>query len=189
MKIDVVVPKNNGAELLAMAIKLGFKEIIFLYNQVKEKPTNPNSDEIKVYTAGLINNMNDLDKARRNYDFVFAPANRAFFENKHIKYLINAEADSRDELLYQKRAGLDDIMCRVAKEKNKVVVFNTSLLAQDKNKDKNRNNMNIFGRMQQNARLCRKYRVETLIVTFASTPFEMRTPKDLDGFARALKLL
>ena len=179
MKIDVVVPKNNEAELLEIAEKLGFKELIFLYTDLKKRLPKLNSSKLKVYTAALIDNINEVDKAEKNFDFVFAPAQRSFFENKKIKYLINAENSREEDFLYQKRAGLDDVMCKLAKEKNKTIVFNIQLLAQQ----------NVLSRMIQNAKLCRKYKVKTLVATFATKPFEMRAPKDLAGFARITKLM
>lgn len=179
MKIDVVASRNNEADLLETAEKLGFKELIFLYMDIKKKTPKLSSSKLKVYTALLIDNIKEADKAKKNFDLVFAPAQRSFFERKEIKYLINAENSKGNDFLYQKRAGLDDVMCRLAKEKNKVVVFNIQLLAQE----------NILSRMIQNARLCRKYKVRTLVASLAKSPLEMRAPKDLAGFARMLRLI
>ena len=186
MNVDVVMPKDNEKELIELAEKLGFKEIIFLYDDLQKKLPKPkltskqlSSKKIKIYTAGLINNIKEVDKAKNNFDFVFAPAQRKFFENKKIKYLINAESSAREDFLYQRRAGLDDVMCRLAKEKDKVIVFNIKLLEQNKN---------LLARMMQNAKLCRKYKVKTLVATLAFNPLEMRAAKDLQGFARTLGL-
>ncbi len=182
MSIDVVMPKNNEAELLEMSEKLGFKELMFLYDDLQKKVPKLSSKQIRIYTAVLINNIKEVDKAKKNFNFLFASAQRNFFENKKVKYLINAESSLGKDFLYQKRAGLDDVMCRLAKEKDKVNVFNTKLLG---------NNMhnNILSRMMKNAKLCRKYKVKTLIVSLASKPLEMRAPKDLQGFARHLRLV
>lgn len=197
MKLDIVVPDNNELELLEMADKLGFKEIIFLYDNINKKIPKISSKKIKIYTSILINNAKDIDKAKKNFDYVFGPAQRNFFENKRVMYLINAEASPGKDLLYQRRAGLDDVMIRLAKEKGKVIVFNLQLLSQNNNiQNTNINNIqntnintNIFSRMMQNARLCRKHKVKTIIATLATKPLEMRAPKDLQGFARSIKLL
>nr|MCK4929665.1 hypothetical protein [Nanoarchaeota archaeon] len=184
MSIDVVMPKNNEAELLEMSEKLGFKELIFLYDDLKKKPVKLDSNKLKLFSAALIKSTKEVDKAKKNFDFVFAPAQRNFFENKNVKYLINAESSLGKNFLYQKRAGLDDVMCRLAKKNNKVIVFNTKLLSQNlSQKD------NVLARMMQNAKLCRKHKVKTLIATLASKPLEMRAPKDLQGFARYLRLV
>lgn len=181
MSIDVVMPKNNEAELLEMGEKLGFKELIFLYDDLQKKVPKLSSKQIRIYTAILINNIKEVDKAKKNFNLLFAPAQRSFFENKKIKYLINAESSLGKDFLYQKRAGLDDVMCRLAKEKDKVIVFNTKLLG---------NNMhnNILSRMMQNSKLCRKHKVKTFIASLASKPLEMRATKDLQGFAKHLRL-
>jgi len=179
MKPDIVMPKDNEEALLGLGEKLGFKELIFLYDDVRLKPKRINSNKIKTYTGGLIKNIKQIDEAKKNFDIILGSAQRSFFENKRLKYLINAEASPGKDLLYQRRAGLDKVMCRLAKEKGKVIVFNLQLLTKD----------NMFGRMIQNAKLCRKYKVKTLVATLATKPLEMRAPKDLQGFARTIKLL
>ena len=179
MKIDIVIPQKNESELLAIAEKLGFKQLIFLYEDLNAKFPKVKSNKVKVLSAGLIVDAKHVDKALKKFDLVFGPAQRNFFENRKIKYLINAETSSKDDFLYQRRAGLDDVMCRLAKEKNKVIVFNIQFLSYN----------NILARMMQNAKLCRKYKVKTLIASFATNPYDMRAPKDIDGFARALKIL
>lgn len=210
MAIDIVMPKDNEAELLKMAEKLGFKELIFLYTDMsKTVPVQILSvqvidsepglkkkqsfKKIKIFSAVLINNAKDFDKAKKNHNFVFAPAQRSFFEHKKIKYLINAEDMPADDFLYQRRAGLDDIMCRLAKDKDKIVIFNISLLEPAQSNKSSQSNTfhtqsKILARMIQNARLCRKYKVKTQIASFASAPIEMRAPNDLNGFARVLKV-
>ena len=208
LNIDVLMPEHNEEELLRLSYKLGFKEVIFLYDalgkDLKKTPPvtnpiinpNPKASEnnkikiIKIHRAGLVKNIRDIDKAKKKFDLLFAPAQRPFFENKKIKYLINAEESRVHDFLYQRRAGLDRIMCSLAKENNKVIVFNTKLLAQNKNNNVfDVFNNNMLARMIQNARLCRKYKVKTIIATLATKPLEMRAPKDLQGFARTIKLL
>jgi len=206
---DVLMPRNNEEELLRLGYKLGFKELVLLYDALSkglEKTTPLHSFEppfqahrpLKIKTliirrAGLVRSIGDIDKVKKKFDLLFAPAQRPFFENKKIKYLINAEESKAQDFLYQRRAGLDSVMCKLAKETSKVIVFNTRLLAPE-SKDKAEGVLNIvnntvLARMMQNAKLCRKYKVKTLVATLATKPLEMRAPKDLQGFARTLKLV
>lgn len=180
MKIAIVKPKNNEEELILMAENLGFKEILLLYEKEAAKYQNKSKSSIKIITGFLIKNVSEINKATKNNDLIFAPAQRSFFENKKIKYLINAEAMQEKDSVHQRRAGLDDVMCKLAKQNHQVVVFNTKYNIYCRQE--------VLGRMMQNARLCRKYKLKTLVATFASTPLEMRAPKDLDGFARLIRL-
>ncbi|MBW2991014.1 hypothetical protein KY348_04895 [Candidatus Woesearchaeota archaeon] len=180
MNIDIVMPENNEAELLETGEKLGFKELIFLYDDIKKQVPKLVSKKLKIHYAFLAKNKQEVDKAKRRYDYIFASAQRGFFEHKKIKYLINAESSEKIDFLYQRRAGLDDIMCRIAKEKNKIIVFNLGLAKEDRY---------TLPRMMQNAKLCRKYKIKTLIATLATNPLEMRAPKDIGGFARIIKLM
>jgi RNase P/RNase MRP subunit p30 len=77
---------------------------------------------------------------------------------------------------------LNQVLCNLAK-KNKVVIgfsFNEVLKSKDVERAK------IIGRMQQNIKLCRKYKVDMIIASFATNKYEMRSLNDLKSFARVI---
>ena len=73
-------------------------------------------------------------------------------------------------------------MCAIMK-KNKTSLalsFNQILKARPKRRAE------IMGRMAQNIMLCRKYKVKVIITSFATDPYEMRSPHDLMALGRML---
>jgi len=170
--------KGNETELIAMAEKLGFRELILLHEHKKPLGSVLSSAKMKIHQAALISTLNEISGINHEI-MVFAPAQREFFESRRVEFVIDAEADSGKDLFFQRRAGLDEAMCKLAKEKTKTLVFDLRLLCDNA----------ALGRMMQNARLCRKYKLKTIVATFASSPFQMRAPKDLEGFSRMLKLV
>lgn len=108
---------------------------------------------------------------------VFAKGSREAIERgAHV--LFDFETDTRDDFLHHRASGLNQVLCKLAKKKDSIIAFNFNsiLTAADFFQSK------IIGRMQQNIRFCRKYKIPMLPLTFASSPFEMRSALDLGAF-------
>ncbi|MFC1768430.1 RNase P subunit p30 family protein, partial [Nanoarchaeota archaeon] len=69
--------------------------------------------------------------------------------------------------------GLNHILCDIARQNKKIIIFNFSSLFSEKNRGV------VKGRMSQNIKLCRKYKVDTAIGSFALSPYQMRSHHDL----------
>jgi RNase P/RNase MRP subunit p30 len=177
MAVDILIPNDNEEALIAMAKKLGYSEIIFLYKKPLDKSFS--DKKIVIKKAFYSESIKDFDKVK-DFDLFFAPAKREFFESKKPFFLTDAEIIDYKDSFHQRRSGLDEVMANLAFEKEKTVVFNISLFS---------GSDIVFGRMMQNARLCRKYNVKTLIASFAKNPLELRAPKDIEGLKRILKII
>jgi hypothetical protein len=177
--IDILTPENNELELALMAKELGLKEVIFLYDSPVKKPMHLGPLPVKVHFGLFINNFSEINKSS-GFEFIFAPCRREFVESKKVTHLIDAESEENSDSFHQRRSGLDEAMCKLAKENGKTIVFDTGQIQV--------NNL-ALGRMIQNARLCRKYKLNFLVATFASKPLEMRSLNDIKGFARMIKLI
>ena len=68
--------------------------------------------------------------------------------------------------------------CKFAKENRVIIGINFSDILNSSGVER----ANILGRIMQNIRLCRKYKVDMLTASFATDPFEMRSAKDLLSF-------
>jgi len=64
-------------------------------------------------------------------------------------------------------------MCRFARENNVAIAFPFCSLLNAKMRAR------LVGRIKQNIMLCRKFKVTTVIASFAKNPYEMRSPKNL----------
>jgi RNase P/RNase MRP subunit p30 len=106
--------------------------------------------------------------------------NRKIVENKKIDILINPEKYSRNDSLHYRNSGLDQISCKLA-NKNKIAIgFSFSQFLNSDNRSE------LLGRMIQNVRLCRKYKVKMVVASFAKNKYEMRDAKDLLAFCRVI---
>ena len=108
---------------------------------------------------------------------VFCKGSRDAIERgAHV--LFDFETDSREDFLHHRASGLNQVLCKSAKKNDSIIAFNfNSILETD---DVAR--AKIMGRMQQNIRLCRKYKVPMLPLSFAAVPFQMRALLDFKAF-------
>ncbi len=176
--IDVIFPKNNENEFLNVAEKLGIKKLCFAYplkefNKVEKKPG---------FFYAVVAEPDELRKIK-HADLVIvknSPGNRAVFESKKADMLFELENNPVNDFMHHRNSGLNQVLCAIA-HKNKVVVafsFNSILNSREPARE--------LGRMMQNAMLCRKYKVDMAVVSFATTPYEMRDLNDLAAFARLI---
>ena len=181
--IDIVIPNNNEEEFIKIAEKLGYKELLFLYNfeEYSEKQQNnkTTSSKIKI-NYGILASERNIQKINNKFKnkSVFVAikssiSNREIIERAHANLIFSLEESGRKDFMHQRGSGLDHILAKLAHDKNVAIGFSlTSLLNSDKKHI-------IAGRMMQNIRLCRKYKVKTIIASFAQNPFGMRSPYDI----------
>jgi RNase P/RNase MRP subunit p30 len=167
--IDIVFPDGNEKQFIEMAKKLGYSGLCFIYTAVKK--TDIKSD-IEIFNGVLCKNK--LKKA----DFVLLESNNRVLLKKKPNAIINIEGER--DFIHQRDSGLDQVIC---KEMHKygvkyAVPFSAILNSDDKAR--------LLGRVIQNIRLCKKYKVDVLIASFAEKPYEMRNAQDLIAFSRTL---
>ena len=104
-------------------------------------------------------------------------------QRRDVDILLGAEYIALTDNLHFRHAGFTDVLLRKAREKNIAIGFSFSDFLRCKD-DYER--ARIFGRMQQNVRLCRKCGVNVVVASFARTKWEMRGALDLLAFARVL---
>lgn len=176
--IDAVIPNNNEKEFVEIADKLGYGKIIFLYANEKNIP-HITSDKIKII-FGVINIKGGKGK---HLTFMQSGENdQHIIEHNPPNAVFGFEAKAEKDYLHQRASGLNNVICTFA-QKNKVVIafsFNQIL------KNFRTKRAQVFGRMMQNIKLCRKHKVTMCIASFAKDPFEMRAPKELSALFQLL---
>ena len=184
MPTDFVFPEGNEEEFIGMALKLGYSGLCFIYPYTKTDKYEgairklQEKTEIKL-SYGFLASLRDVNKIRRSKNLIFVKGstkNRFFIEKKKADVLFSLERENREDFMHHRASGLNHVLCELA-NKNKVVVgFSFNALLKNKKKL-----YKILGRMMQNIRLCRKFKVKTLIGSFAERPFEMRGAGDIAG--------
>lgn len=102
--------------------------------------------------------------------------NRKAVEDKNVDILMGPEKIRNRDFMHYRDSGLNQVLCRLARE-NKIRIgfnFNDVLKSEDRK--------NILGRMIQNVRLCRKFRVKMVLISGAKNELEMRASRDLISF-------
>ncbi len=186
MYVDIVFPNNNEKDFLSTCSALEIKGICFVYDyqpnniskiQQRIMELNKKSD-MQIY-LGLLVKPKQASKARKLADLVIVKSstqNREAFEKYKPDIIYNLESDKRSDKVHYKRAGLNQVLCKLA-NKNKIMIgFSFSDILNNKSKER-------IGRINQNVKYCRKYNVDLLLASFAYNKWEMRSENDIKSVA------
>lgn len=129
----------------------------------------------------------EIIKARKKFDVVIVNGKGNLKENRRIleafpDILLSPHAKDGKDFMTTRASGLDNVLCKIA-FKNKVAIgIDFSELLESSYSQR----IKILGRIIQNIRLCRKYKVNMAIFTFASSTLGMRAAKDLRAFIEVI---
>lgn len=190
---EIALPKDNEEEFVEVASRLGIKKLYFLYNfdefdeKIQEKIEKVNGLKgIKVETGFLVNQKN-LGKASKKSNLlvvISSDKDRFFIDGKKIKLIYGFEMSPKKDYLHQRASGLNHILCELIKKNDIAVGFSYSMLL-----GKDTKTIPVYiGRLLQNIGLCEKYKVKTIIASFAVNPWEMRPPHDIINLFSLLKM-
>jgi len=149
----------------------------------EEKFENLGFSKVHNIKISEVTNSNQLRKLKNDLNIVEGGKfNREVLSTKNIDILVSPEKNRKEDFLHHRNSGLNHILCKLA-NKNKIAIgfsFNEVL------KSKNVDRAKILGRMRQNIKLCRKYKVNMIIASFANDKYEMRSLNDLKSFSRVI---
>lgn len=103
-------------------------------------------------------------------------ADRGLVEKGKLKILVNSHTNNLRDSLHFRSSGLNHVLCRLCHENNIAVGFSLDTALDAK----------LLGRVKQNIKLCRKYKVRMRFFSFAKNKFEMRGREDMLGFLRSI---
>lgn len=118
---------------------------------------------------------NDLKKLKIVYGGD-EKVNRKAVENKNNDMLMNPHLVKGKDKLHYRKSGLNHVLCKLANENNVAIGFSL---------DKMYDPVDL-GRVKQNIKLCRKYKVKIVVVSFAKNKYQMRALNDLMAFCRVI---
>ena len=101
-------------------------------------------------------------------------------EDKNTDILLVQDSGRARDKVSSRDSGLNQVICKLAYDNKIAIGFSFSEVLNSKEKHK------IIGRMMQNIRLCRKYKVKMILASFANNKWEMRAPRDLISFGIVL---
>lgn len=102
--------------------------------------------------------------------------NRAALENKKVDVLLGPEKGRDKDFTHYRNSGLNQVLCRLAKKNDIAIGFDFNDILDTNFKAK------ILGRMMQNVKLCRKFKVKMVILDFKKE----RSKEELKSFGISL---
>ena len=179
MELLIVKPGENPALRVTLARELGHKEIIVLYTKHDKR----NGPVTGAKTAVLVTTMNQA-KSLKSYDFIVAPCKREFFESKFVDCILEPEDQARPDFIHHRNSGLNQVLLKLcqktSKRAAKSIMTTTSLLLHAKSP------ATILGRMMQNAKWSRKYKIDYHVTSGARTKWEQRDAESIKSVRRIL---
>jgi len=183
---DIAFPQNNEKEFIEVALRLGTKALIFVYyfqNQKSFEEKKKEISEIRDINAeiGVLLDEKNINKIHVNDDYVFSKnPSKSLVENRKTYILYDFEIQERNDFLHHRNSGLNQVLCHEMKDKDKILGFSFSTLLNSKQKGQ------TLGRMQQNARFAKKYKLSTIAASFAKKPFELRAEHEILAFKKII---
>lgn len=116
----------------------------------------------------------------KEYNIHISKATRANIENKQKKYHYFAEYLEEKDSLHHRRSGMNQVLMKIIKEKQKILVIGIEDLLIHEDKPL------IIGRIKQNLKLAKKYSVPIIICSLATKPENLRSKEELKSFIKML---
>ncbi len=105
-----------------------------------------------------------------------------FAVEQHNLILVHPENHSKEDSLHNRNSGLNSVLCNLARRHNVTIGFSFSILLGCKGLGRSK----LLGRMRQNVRLCRKYKVRMRLGSFATSSWQLRSDDCLWSFGRVI---
>ncbi|MEK6869468.1 MAG: RNase P subunit p30 family protein [Nanoarchaeota archaeon] len=188
--MDIVIPNNNEEEFIAIAHKLGYKTLYFLYNYETYQGKKKNFADIPgiKIVNGILADGKNLKKIKNKMEeeSVFVAAKSSdkdmeIMEGSLANLIFSFEENQRRDFMHQRASGLNHILCSLARKNDVAIGFSFSSILNAKNTHE------ILGRIMQNLRMCRQFKVKTAIASFAKNPYEIRSMHDLKSLFKILE--
>ena len=171
--INILLMKKT-AVAEEMSTLLGFSQTLFLETEVV---VLEGMDKKK-----LLQDIN-LAKSKKKmvvYKVTNEEMLRFVLEKTAVDMVIGIEGIHEKDSLQHVRGGLDDVFCKIATDKEKIIGFSFEDVLNCGYRDR------LMARMMLNIKLCKKYKVKMIFSNFSSSVEEMRSVKDLEAFGRLL---
>jgi len=186
MFIDLILPKNNEKEFIEIAGRLSIDGICFIYNFKNKNDFFQNQEKInklqektklKLFT-GLIADSKNISNAKKLAKLVIYKStgnDRHAIEKSKANIVFDLGTIAARDSMHHRNSGLNQVLCKLANKNNIMMGFSFSSILNTEGIIRSQ----ILGRMMQNIKLCRKYKVKIIVASFAEKPYDMRPNHDL----------
>lgn len=170
---DYVFMKKN-AEAEKLATELGFTKLNFLDSNFVILKGKTQKELLKEIESARNKKFKTVFRADSEEMLRFA------LEKNGVDIIYGMESINPKDSLHFVRGGLDQVLCNIAAEKEKILAFSFAEILNSHDKAK------LLARIMFNVKLCKKYRVQIMLCSFVRSREEMRSAKDLQALGRVL---
>ena len=164
---DYAISSGNEKDFIKVAEKLGFTELVFA----------PSIDLSKIKSSIKLSSSKRVIKSDIKKD-------RNIIESKKADLIYEFEVLNKKDGMHFLNSGLNQVLVKLMKENKISYGISFSMILNASKQEQ----AILIGRILQNIKLCRKYKVPIIVASFARNQHEMRDPRDLTAFARSLGL-
>jgi len=171
MDMALLIPKTE--ELVVQLKELGFNRVLF------------DSELMVIETSNKGELLKGIVEGKRNKKkIIFIPRDeellRFAIEKTEVDMILGVERVHPKDSLHYVRSGLDQVLCKLAVQKGKVIAFSFSDILNSGDRAK------LISRMMINIIICRKYGVKVYFGLFSKNKEELRSAADLFTLWRVL---
>ena len=172
--MDEYVLMKKSTEIEKLAAELGFTKVHFLDSDFVSLKGKTQKELSKEIDTARNKKLKTVFKADSEEMLRFA------LERTRADIVYGMENINPKDSLHYVRGGLDQVLCKLAAEKDRILAFSFAELLNSSDKEK------LLARIMFNVKLCKKYKVQIMLCSFASSREEMRSAKDLQALGRVL---
>lgn len=171
--MDNILLLTKDKETEELSKQFGFTKTLFLDDVVLIKEDTEKN---------LLKKIRDVKKSQRVV--ICQPLTeellRFALEKTAVDAVIGMEKIHAQDSVHFVRSGLDQIVCKIAFARGKMIVFSFSDILNSKNRPQ------LMSRMMFNIMLCKKYNVKMMFSNFSTVKTDIRSKNDLAAFRGVL---
>lgn len=167
---------KESKEISELSRKLGFDKCLFLDKDFVLAEGESRKEILKAINEGKKRNLLIIVKPR-NEELL-----RFVLEKTEADMVFGQELINPEDSVHFRRGGLDQIICKIAAEKKKIIGFSFREMLQSEGEERSK----LLGRMMFNTRLCRRYGAKFFFGNFSESKWEMRGAHDLRAWGEIL---
>jgi RNase P/RNase MRP subunit p30 len=177
--MQIVFPDKNEGEFIEIATRLGINELVFVY-KLKDFVRKEFDTGVEV-KFGILAKSNEILKAKNKADIVLYECGedaRHVIEKFKPDIVFNLENSSRKDFIHHRNSGMNHIIAKLMCEKKVKLGVSFANLLKSSKRDV------LIGRIKQNIKLCKKYKVDVIVSSFAKDVYGLRCEKEIGSVFR-----
>jgi RNase P/RNase MRP subunit p30 len=186
MFADIVFPDGKEKDFIKMAERLSIPALALTYEHGNKKDYRPLREKIAALQKktqvslflALQAKQSDIGRARRFCDLLIVrstPTDRAVIERKEVDCLFGLEGSHRKDPMHFRASGMNQVIGKIMSDNGIILCMPFSWVLDEDGERR----ATIIGRIMQNMRIAKQFKVKAAWASFATHPYDMRSMHDM----------